>query len=101
MWIQWLAVTVSTLIYALKCMHVCTMMFLHWSRKCDCSRSLRVALVFGHSAFRITAIQFGIDQLQGAPSDELTAFVFWYFCMEQSAPDGATMESLFVVSVCN
>jgi hypothetical protein len=42
-----------------------------------------VAQVLGFSTFQITAVQFGTDQLLGAPSEQLTAFIFWYFCMDQ------------------
>ena len=95
MWIQWLAVTVSTLIYALKFARVYDDVP-HWSESVIVVVPL-VALVFGHSAFQITAIQFGTDQLQGAPSDELTAFIFWYFCMEQ-LPRMVLQWSLYLLS---
>ena len=36
----------------------------------------------GLSAFQVTAVQFRIDQIQGAPSKHLSAFVYWYFCIE-------------------
>ena len=36
----------------------------------------------GLSAFQVTAVQFGIDQIQEAPSKHLSAFIYWYFCME-------------------
>ena len=32
--------------------------------------------------FQVTAIQFGTDQLQGASSEQLSMFIFWYFNME-------------------
>ena len=41
--------------------------------------------MLGHASFHVVAIQFGIDQLQGAPSDHLSAFVFWYY-MAESIP---------------
>ena len=41
-----------------------------------------VAGLLGFAAFQVTAVQFGTDQLQGAPSDHLSAFIFWYFMME-------------------
>lgn len=34
---------------------------------------------FGLAAFEANAIQFGTDQLQSAPSEELSKFVHWYF----------------------
>ena len=36
----------------------------------------------GESSFHVVAIQFGTDQLQGSPSDHLSAFIFWYFIAE-------------------
>ena len=39
----------------------------------------------GLTSFQVTAIQFGTDQLQGAPKDHLSSFVFWYVFVEQIA----------------
>jgi hypothetical protein len=39
----------------------------------------------GFTSFQVTAIQFGTDQLQGAPKDHLSSFVFWYIFVEQIA----------------
>ena len=39
----------------------------------------------GFTSFQVTAIQFGTDQLQGAPEDHLSSFVFWYVFVEQIA----------------
>ena len=36
----------------------------------------------GESSFHVVAVQFGTDQLQGAPSEFLSAFIFWYFIAE-------------------
>ena len=80
MWIQWIAMILSTLIYALQYSHVIY----------NLSKWLEILFVvvpfvmqqFGLAMFKITAVQFGVDQLQGAPSEQLTAFIFWYFCME-------------------
>ena len=41
--------------------------------------------MLGQSTFQVVAVQFGIEQLQGAPSDHLSAFVFWYFMTERIA----------------
>jgi peptide/histidine transporter 3/4 len=38
--------------------------------------------MLGLSSFQVVAVQFGTDQLQDAPSDHLSAFVFWYFMIE-------------------
>ena len=39
--------------------------------------------MLGLSSFHIVSIQFGTNQLQGAPSDHLSAFVFWYLMIER------------------
>ena len=36
----------------------------------------------GESSFHVVAVQFGNDQLQGAPSEFLSAFIFWYLIAE-------------------
>ena len=41
-----------------------------------------VTVVLGQAAFQVTAIQFGTDQLQGAPSEHISSFICWYFWME-------------------
>ena len=41
-----------------------------------------VVEMLADSSFHVMAIQFGIDQLQGAPSQFLSAFIFWYFMVE-------------------
>ena len=43
---------------------------------------LSIVLFLGQSSFQVVAIQFGTDQLQGAPSQLLSAFIFWYFIAE-------------------
>ena len=43
---------------------------------------LFVIAMLGLSSFQVVAIQFGIDQLQGASSQILSAFIFWYFMIE-------------------
>ena len=44
--------------------------------------TLFIFYMLGLSSFQVVSIQFGTDQLQGAPSDHLSAFVFWYLiCM--------------------
>ena len=77
MWVQWIAMIMSSLITAFKFAY-------------DFSQWLEILLVavpstvqfVGLSAFQVTAVQFGIDQIQGAPSKHLVAFVYWYFCIE-------------------
>ena len=46
---------------------------------------LSVLEVLGLSTFQVVAIQFGTDQLQGAPSYHLSAFIFWY-CTTEMIP---------------
>ena len=41
-----------------------------------------VIIYIGPSAFQVTALQFGTDQLQDCPSEDLSTFIFWYFWME-------------------
>ena len=40
--------------------------------------------MLGLSSFQVVSIQFaiGTDQLEGAPSDHLSTFVFWYLMLE-------------------
>ena len=40
--------------------------------------------MLGLSSFHVVAIQFSIDQLQGAPSGHLSAFIFWYYMAENN-----------------
>ena len=46
--------------------------------------SFYILYMLGLSSFQVVSIQFGTDQLQlqGAPSDHLSAFVFWYLTIE-------------------
>ena len=77
MWVQWIAMIMSALVSALKFAY-------------DFPQWLEIVLVavpsivqfIGLSAFQVTAVQFGIDQIQGAPSRHLSAFIYWYFCIE-------------------
>ena len=41
-----------------------------------------MAQFIGLAMFQVTAIQFGTDQIQGASSEQLSMFIFWYFNME-------------------
>ena len=81
MWIQWIAMIMSTFIYALKYAHVYNLSH-QWLDNLIVLVPL-VAQVLGFSAFQITAVQFGTDLLVGVPSVQLTAFIFWFFCIEQ------------------
>ena len=41
-----------------------------------------VIIYIGPSAFQVTALQFGTDQLRDCPNEDLSTFIFWYFWME-------------------
>ena len=55
--------------------------------------TLFVFYMLGLSSFQVVAIQFGTDQLQEAPSDHLSAFVFWYLMIERLL--GALIQWIF------
>ena len=77
LWIQWITVLVSTIFAALLPEYD----FHTWLQTLLYS-ILFVIQMLGQSSFQVVAIQFGTDQLQGVPSDHLSAFVFWYFMSE-------------------
>ena len=78
LWMQWITVLVYTLTSALQLseyqFHPLLQVLLY--------SIMYVIEMLGQSTFQIVAIQLGIDQLQGAPSDHLSAFIFWYFMTE-------------------
>ena len=80
LWLKWATVIIVTLASTL------TVTFKVSEIQADI---LIVALTLleqiGFTSFQVTAIQFGTDQLQGAPNDHLSSFVFWYFFVEQIA----------------
>ena len=72
LWVQWITVIMSTFISAM----------LEYYDIAQWIQSLLLLTLFtfyvlGLSSFQVVSIQFGTDQLQGAPSDHLSAFVFW------------------------
>ena len=81
LWIQWAAMIMATLQCAFVVAHY-YFNFPEW---------VQVALTFvpfavhllGLSTFQVLAIQFGTSHLHGASSDQITAFIFWYFSMER------------------
>ena len=82
LWVQWIAMISSTVVSA--------MMYssYHFPQQLE---TLLIAVpsvvqFFGLAAFQVTAIQYGIDLIQGAPSKHLSAFIYWYFCMELMIP---------------
>jgi peptide/histidine transporter 3/4 len=79
LWVQWIAMMVSAVVSA---MMYSLYDFPQWME------TLLVAVpsvvqFFGLAAFQVTAIQYGIDLIQGAPSKHLSAFIYWYFCMPE------------------
>ena len=81
LWIKLITVTMSTLMTALlQEYHLQDWLLgLLYSFLC-------IIEMLGHASFHVVAIQFGIDQLQGAPSQFLSVFIFWYF-MAELIPD--------------
>ena len=82
LWVQWIAMISSTVVSA---MMYSSYHFPQWLE------TLLIAVpsvvqFFGLAAFQVTAIQYGIDLFQGAPSKHLSAFIYWYFCMEFTIP---------------
>ena len=78
LWVQWITVLISTLITAL----LSEYHFYTWLQNLLFS-ILCVMQMLGESSFHVVAIQFGTDLLHGAPSDHLSAFIFWYFMAEK------------------
>ena len=80
LWVQWITAIVSTFIismsdseyYHIHDHKILSSVFL----------VLSIIQLIGFSSFQVVAIQFGTDQLHGAPSQLLSAFVFWYFMIE-------------------
>ena len=83
LWLKWATVVVVTLISSLVVIYQQTLM------AGTVSDVLVIILTIveqvGFSTFQVTAIQFGTDQLQDAPRDQLSSFIFWYICVEQVA----------------
>ena len=78
LWVQWITVLMSTIMTVLMSEY-----HLHtWLQNLLFS-ILCVMQMLGISSFHVVAIQFGTDQLREAPSDHLSAFVFWYFMVEK------------------
>ena len=77
LWIQWITAIVSTFITAMSEYY----QIYEWLQSVI-FLTLFIIEIIGLSSFQVVAIQFGIDQLQGAPSQLLSAFIFWYFMAE-------------------
>ena len=78
LWVQWITVLMSTFITAMSDYYYQT----HELVQSLLSLILSVMELLGLSSFQVVALQFGTDQLQGAPSDHLSAFIFWYIVAE-------------------
>ena len=77
LWIKLITITMSTLMTALlQEYHLDNWwLVLFYSILC-------IVEMLAHSSFHLVAIQFGTDQLQGASSELLSAFIFWHFIAE-------------------
>ena len=76
MWIMWIAymlMTASTVVTELN-------WFEGYSNKVNSyiSEIFMIVVAIGLGAFQANIIQFGIDQLHDASSDEISAFIIWY-----------------------
>ena len=76
MWIMWIAymlMTASTVVTELN-------WFEEYSNKVNSyiNEIFMIVVAIGLGAFQANIIQFGIDQLHDAPSDEISAFIIWY-----------------------
>lgn len=78
LWVQLIAMVIATIVPTLKFSDKHLSVWLN-----DLLISIfNVVVVLGQAAFQVTAIQFGTDQLQGAPSEHISSFICWYFWME-------------------
>lgn len=73
LWIMWMSMITFTLISAL----MLTYTLPEWFQTLLPSMTFILAL----SMFQVTAVQFGTDQLQGASSNQLSMFIYWFFCI--------------------
>lgn len=78
LWIQWITTVAVTFFFAFPASEyqfpvwLCIILTL----------SISAMQLLGQSAFQVTAIQFGTDQLQDRPSEHFSSFIFWYFWVE-------------------
>ena len=52
------------------------------------STTLACPFFLGYGLFQANVIQFGIDQLQFSPSEELSSFIYWFLCTSCSTCNG-------------
>ena len=77
LWVKLLTVIICTLMVS-----VLTEYRIHTWLQILLYSILCIIETLGELSFHVVAIQFGTDQLQGAPSDHFSAFIFWYFIAE-------------------
>ena len=78
LWVQWGTVIISTFISAMLEYYDIA----QWIQSL-LVLSLFIFYVLGLSSFQVVSLQFGTDQLQWAPSDQFSAFVFWYVMIDR------------------
>ena len=78
LWVQWISVLVSTFTTALLSEYQ-----FHTRLQVLLYLIIYVIEMLGQSTFQVVAIQFGTDQLQEAPSELLSTFIYWYFMIER------------------
>ena len=82
LWIKWITVIIVTMVSTLYVKHIMPRTML----QADIIIVILSALEqVGFTAFQVIAIQFGTDQLQGAPSEHLSSFIVWFTWVEQLA----------------
>ena len=82
LWLKWVTVIVVTLISSLTITQTIKVSEVQANVLITVLTALEQ---IGFTSFQVTAIQFGTDQLQEAPKDHLSSFIFWYFFVEQTA----------------
>ena len=90
LWLKWAAVIAVTLASSLVIVFNKTLTGIYAVSLSGIQADILVSALtvleqIGFTSFQVTAIQFGTDQLQGAPEDHCSSFVFWYIFVEQIA----------------
>ena len=78
LWIKFLAAIMCTALISILTQYH----YIHTGLQIVLYSILCIIDLLGESSFHVVATQFGTDQLQGAPSDHFSAFIFWYFIAE-------------------
>ena len=71
----------------------------HFTIQIVCSVLFLILSVAGFSGFQSNVVQFGLDQLPDAPSQQLSAFLHWLVWTETAGI--LIMHILFTVSICS